>query len=1054
MHIDDDIPIEIDNDEEPQLSSMPLFQTLFVETVAVLPPSPGHNALTDFGEHVVGRLSDTLGHVSAKGGNFFREREAEGMVNTTRFRRDQSMRAHLINGLLPVLRSGHWLKEWDAFRFRDWDDATIRLFMAGYTLHDFTKLPDVHQQLEDAGFKPYASPSEQMMPVLENIFRQWCSHLGLDNFLLPVGGVEMLLHDLIFVAVNTQRSTGTASRPSLYTQAHVSFDVLRLATDMSHLSDLIAYVAPDPRSLVRHKTIRTSLTMLSERDGHPTAHLRYHHVAENRGLLLNFIHDGVLQQLTLEGIREPLLYAPSGVVYLERHNAPEIPDTDTLVSTVVEGIRHTAGKRLVETGTGAKRGNVGLQTSAIYDDFTDLRDYIIRSPRLIERLIKSNKSHARLQKMIDRKFPGSKDIPDLPTDDKDVRVDRLAEWAAVIERAWRDRLGDVEPYVQWVMERWKQLDRLVTVTAMREDKEAIKTSGGIFFWWFWAAGHVIADNPQMSPDDVTLLIEQLTEELIHELPDTLPTSAQVQPGLWDDLQDYITTILTTSASTQYHLTSISSLDHYIYAKAKRKRTKACAICGSAYPTRDQVETMVAYQPGVYTSRIGVGASSNKRPICSICTLEELLRQLYMDNLEAGSGAEGQRIRYLTLYPTYFFTPETLNMTRSAYRQFRQFRISDIKQVLQRNPHDGTEFWQRLDPLLLRPRLDGDEDEDRRVLRYHRQTPATFLSLGFRNFGNPSDTEAWVLPAWMALILPLLLDVKVVASESSVPLLNEASDLPETVWLDGVHAAVREIIDAARLKVAQEAQHKSDNEIDITSQIHSGAPINIDEIPTALKWLSIAYLIHLDTEGDRRDEHWSRFPAIAHSLMESPLYVFHHLKRQERGDSSASNMKIHRYVHYANILKTDRGGLNMSHARTIVEKYRGFYRAKNFKNSNSILRPLAIVSDALLNADPRLFPDLESQIELAYGEIYRFMERVGSGAADGRFPKDITAPERQVAMRDFCIYFVEDVFHGVFRGDVSALRGKQLNLLRSACEIIYREAQIREWDDNRQSDNND
>lgn len=136
---------------------------------------------------------------------------------------------------------------------------------------------------------------------------------------------------------------------------------------------------------------------------------------------------------------------------------------------------------------------------------------------------------------------------------------------------------------------------------------------------------------------------------------------------------------------------------------------------------------------------------------------------------------------------------------------------------------------------------------------------------------------------------------------------------------------------------------------------------------------------------------------------------------------------------------------MSLARKLVEEYRGFYRARSIKNANSILRPLNVVADALLNADPHLFQDDEARIEVAYGELYRFMDRVGKGLADGRFPKGITAVAREEAMRTFCHTFVDEVFAKAFRHDVAALRGKQLNLLRSACEMLYRDAQRREWE---------
>jgi CRISPR type I-D-associated protein Csc3/Cas10d len=136
---------------------------------------------------------------------------------------------------------------------------------------------------------------------------------------------------------------------------------------------------------------------------------------------------------------------------------------------------------------------------------------------------------------------------------------------------------------------------------------------------------------------------------------------------------------------------------------------------------------------------------------------------------------------------------------------------------------------------------------------------------------------------------------------------------------------------------------------------------------------------------------------------------------------------------------------MTLAKTLVEQYRGFYRAKTPLNGNRIRRPLDVVAETLLKADQRLFPDADALYEAAYGELSRFMDRVGKGLADGRFPKGISGADREAAMRTFCKTFVNDLFIGVFNKDVAALRGKQLNLFSSACEGLYRDMQYAEWE---------
>ncbi|MCC7448447.1 MAG: type I-D CRISPR-associated protein Cas10d/Csc3, partial [Anaerolineae bacterium] len=462
-----------------------------------------------------------------------------------------------------------------------------------------------------------------------------------------------------------------------------------------------------------------------------------------------------------------------------------------------------------------------------------------------------------------------------------------------------------------------------------------------------------------------------------------------------------------------------------YTRAKAGRGgAACAICGSAYRTRKPAETAVAFQPGVYTARIKIGGSDNKRSLCSICALEQLLRQLFVENLDTGGTAEGQRIRYLSFYPSYFFTPETLRLMRRVYGRIKAIRLGDreLRRVLEMssdNPDkpmkhlDDPQFWQRLEPFLLRA---PDEEPSRRVLRYAEETQPTFLTVGLRSFNDPTDTESWVLPALLALALSVCLDVKVVASESGVPLLVEADELPETIWLDSAHAAIRALV--------------------------GDGAIHVDAIMPALVRLTAAYLIHLDTEGDPRDEHWNRFAPIANSLMESPLYVFYHLKRQERGDKRILPDQARRYIAYAELFAkvSSNGGNEMHRAKELVRLYSQFYWVKRpFQASSyTLLRPLDIVADTLLNADRRLFDDEESLIDVTRGQLH---DRMESSETNAIFIRNRASEE---LMREFCTFFVHDIFLGVYKGDVAALRGKQLNLLRSACEVIYLDEVRRKW----------
>ena len=134
---------------------------------------------------------------------------------------------------------------------------------------------------------------------------------------------------------------------------------------------------------------------------------------------------------------------------------------------------------------------------------------------------------------------------------------------------------------------------------------------------------------------------------------------------------------------------------------------------------------------------------------------------------------------------------------------------------------------------------------------------------------------------------------------------------------------------------------------------------------------------------------------------------------------------------------------MTHAQELTEHYRRFYRARR-SNSNSILRPIAIASRTILDADPRLFPGRAGLIEAVVGALAAFMERVHEGRADGRLAIGSTHESRAAAIRAFAEYFVGDIYFDTLNGDASALRGKQLNLLKNACEVIYRDEESRFW----------
>ncbi|MCS6995279.1 MAG: type I-D CRISPR-associated protein Cas10d/Csc3 [Anaerolineales bacterium] len=993
--------------EQPaQIAEVPLLVALLRSTIQKL--WPGDVVMRDFVENVLSPLSEELGHHAAKGGAFAARHRAEGRASVERYAHDQSLRAHLLNGLLPTLHIARLLKAWGAPQFRAYDDTMRRVFMAGYLLHDYLKLPEVGAQLETAGFSHDTAVGMAQMPTLEAIFRAWCGRLGLDAFLEPVGGVEKVLHDLIYIAHNTQVRWGTLRNLSLLKRITLDPTQLDLAEQLSRLSDLLAYVIQTPPQALEQR-IQSEINTLSG----GLARLTYHHVSENRGVLTNFIHNAALAALAHE-YRQPLLYAPSGVIYLEhKKSAPSMPETTVLVESIVQKIKQVVGRRLAISKTGIKRDGKGMKYAAYYWLFFDLPQFIQIGVEATFKIINENKKPSagkRFEKMVSgRWMPPSVDL-DLSDS---IRVDQLAEWCYLAEKQIAEVLPDFDTGAFLLQE--------MGLIGLEDDFRAVprdNRAGGVGYHWYFAAGHFIKRNPGLSPADVEEKARTIARRLADAVRSRLPHNAGA-PTDWDDLRAYIARTLTLGSETKADLRTALQTELHRYANAKRKgrgSTQVCALCSSPYRVDKQREAAVLFAPQVYTNKKLLDGSDPIRDICSICSMEMMIRQILMNRSAASGGDfEGRRVRYLFFYPVYFFTPETLEVIRRAHDTLK--RVSFTELMRQLNRENGMDFspatLQRLQEFLLDPQP-SDPETDRYVrLRFPENEPVTFYFLGVPPPSrDPKDAEAWVHPALLSLLLPLMLDIKVVASESALPLMLEANEIYETVFFDAPHAAIQYIIQKPR--------------------------INVDEILPTLQRMLAIYFIHVDANAAQGangfDYRWQDIPAAARLLAQSPLYAFHYLKkwqRKQKMDSIPAGKAV-QYLKYAQFISGDETMTN--HARRLTELYRQFYRAKRW-NSNSILQPVTKTARAILDADSRLFGDPQALTDAVYGGLHNFIERAYKEQLAFP-PKGSTRESQQEAMREFSRYFVQEIFFGVFRGDRSALRGKQLNLLKNACEVIY------------------
>lgn len=991
-----------------EISAEPMLVSLLRTVIDKL--WPNDSVMRDFVDKVVPPISEQLSHIAAKGGQFAVQRASKGKQDVGRYIADQSMRAHLLNGLLPVLRIAHILQDWQVPQMRAFDENVSRIFISGYVLHDFLKFPGVEEDLNSSGFGFENSIGQEQLPVLEQIFSLWCGRLGLVEFLKPIGDLKDLVQDLIYIACNTQVRWGTLRNLSLYRNLSLNRTQLDLAEQLSRLADFLAYVIKTPPEAITRK-IQGEISQLSG----GIARLTYHHVSENRGVLTNFINSAALKAMT-NPYRQPLLFAPSGVIYLEHTKlSPGDPDVNEIVASTISHIKELVSRRLWESKKGIQRDGKGIKYANYYWLFFDLPSFLELGLNATFNIIHENKKPSagkRFEKMRESLWmPESVDL-DLPDD---FRVDQLAEWCYLAEKQIHEILPDFDTGSFLLGE--------MGLSSLQEDFFAVprdNRAGGVGYHWYFAAGYFIKKNRHLSPVELQDLAHSWLRKLIDALKSSLSHNTSVERTDWDDLQEYIAQTLTFPSVGKPDLCNklIIELDRYHNAKRKgRGTTQVCALCSSPFHVRKQQEAAVLFAPQVYSNKKSLNSTDAIRDICSICSMEIMLRQNLMNTIAiSGSDFERRRLRYLFFYPVYFFTPETLHVIHRAYLYIRRLSVTDIKrQLVDRNGQVDVSpaKLQRLQEFLLTPEHEFDSTTDRYVRFHFPETePVTFFFIGVPPPSrDPKDAEAWVHPTLLSLLLPLALDIKVVASESSLPLLLEANEINEIVFLDAPHAAIQYVTQKTR--------------------------INIDELLPTIQRLLAAYFIHVDANSGSGiggfDYRWQDLPATARVLAESPLYAFHYLKKWQRKQKSdsLSLRKIAQYLQFVQYLGDD---FMMNHARELTQLYRQFYRAKRW-NSNSILQPVTKTARAILEADTRLFATPEALADAAFGTLNAFIERAYKEQLAFP-PRGSTRELQQAAMHAFVDYFVHEIFFGVFRGDKSALRGKQLNLLKNACEAIY------------------
>lgn len=963
---------------------------------------------------------------------------------------DQSLAAHLFNGIFAGAHVAELLPSAKQMRDLEW-----QIWILGFIVHDYTKIHGI-------------SIEPRFMPQIRSIIARQGERLDFAAF-LPAW--RDYLDDITFLAQNTQKVKDAAMNWSLY--PNLQLDQRRIMTlrYLASFADVLVHITRpsdvaerDSRGRDTAQNLRTTLGLLFGTERPPR--LAYHQLTEARGLLSNLINNGLMRVLEQQGY-QPYLFFPDGVVYLVAGNTQATVDYEALIDELWREVGVTlagigaaqAGDEVEEEGDESEAADLdgGLRISRT-------KDYMKVPPVLYELLtppmllLAARQAALRLRKPLAAERLGA-EIADqqglqtgrLPATEKkalfaqfgaevlqreglpgDARVDQLAEYLGFI---WRRILRYWFPKAEWPTTLL--LDLLELRDTISPERAAAARAGTPTGWFYVAARYL--QREQLDPYQLDERMAELSVQVLGYLADhrlVPPSQGRFEAAF----RDYVKASVTLDGqmlAAPADLRDRFDRELTQYSERKAANKVQCSLCSSPYEARQQDKSEVLFKPQQYSNKTRLDTSTVVRGICPICAIELMLRQV-QQGMRAGTAQDEKPIT-LWLYPTYFFTAETSRVIHDFITHLRDLSLPGmIFSHLER--HGFT-----LDSLAAyEPFVASDLNESTgttwtiRAPTFSDSDPASLFFVTLRPaMSKPTDTDAWIVPIFYTLALPLLLDIKVVATSSFVPIYSSGGEFRGTAVLDAPHSFTDYVLDRDELR--------------------------LDQLEPQLWRLLRLYQLHLDVFAEPKDMHWGMLNAAAKDVATDPLAVFSYYDRKQRATSSEGQQQkgkqskakaksqprseggegippytVARYMAIYHALRRD--SMTAFIAR-LVDDYAAFYRAdyKHLGSAYTVLRPLGTAIDVTKNSSTNTAE--EDLILMIAGAIEDEMDRVGTDAATsgGYDPLNrrtaVGLDTSRQAIANFARQFVQICFKEYCKGDRGILR-ERANRIRSAANFHY------------------
>src|SRR6266516_772973 len=776
-----------------------------------------------FIEHMLPAMMEHYAVCSAKGGDHTQHaRLDEETKRKFAEKADQSMMSHQLNGIFPVMRLLNILESEHLGRV-PFTEVERQVYILSYLMHDVDKIADVRDV-------PTKSRTD-----IERTKDLIAEELRKCNVAAFFPDYAAYLEDIAFLVVNTQEKHGTHLNTFLW-QLQLPERRISLLRSLCTYSDRIAYLIASPAGILTDEAQRLT-SILSELSDNQLV-FSYHQLREVRGLLTNVINNGLVH-LFIEG-REgiwPYLFFSDGVVYIKRKSLQFALTTEQIVDAVRKQLREICAERVRTTAPGFKFSIQGIaKHPGYYFEFLSLEEYATLLARYTISRTTNDITAIPMTKL--RQMQESGEIAaDLPMDfPSDKGAGMVARFLSVI---FVTMLGMLDKKQNSLREQvTERVIEHLGLQAYWAQAQTIPNKGGVEYRWFWLGACYLRDHPGITEYEgegnlldtfnstLQLIIKLAGEELRKQMPQKYLSH----------LTSYLDSIVEVPAAMRAGgvLPDFQGeLARYAGAKAKGREI-ICTLCNSDYPTEEQSDNAVLFQPWVYKNKLSLYAGANAGGVCAICAIELMLRQILQKGQLrlTGSKFEALRTKYLAVYPNFFFTAETGAMVQGILDQLQDINFFTMRRQLERRDITVRELL-KLEAFAAsnsnqnKPYIYIDEEEERvedvetfadegdgeeaasqsssnerSYIKFEKTAYPGMCFFGMRAGKDNDDTSTWAMPAFLTLALPLVTNTKVVISEMSLPLFSSGRDFRETVIFDAPHSYLDRLLKEKRVRVNQ------------------------------------------------------------------------------------------------------------------------------------------------------------------------------------------------------------------------------------------------------------